>query len=158
VVISVPNMRYVSALATFVLGSEWPEDPLGIFDGTHLQVMTHRRLNRWALQAGLELQRWHDKYDHRFVRRNACRLVNRMTFGFLRSFLTHQVQGVFRRTTTSGIVKPSSPKYLLGTSEQRQSCANTARVGWVACLPAEVRVVSAGHTHNLFGFSPLLRH
>jgi 2-polyprenyl-3-methyl-5-hydroxy-6-metoxy-1,4-benzoquinol methylase len=125
VVISVPNMRYVSALATFVLGSEWPEDPLGIFDGTHLQVMTHRRLNRWALQAGLELQRWHDKYDHRFVRRNACRLVNRMTFGFLRSFLTYQVQGVFRRTTTSGIVKPS-PKYSLGTSGQRQSCANTA--------------------------------
>ena len=97
VVISVPNMRYVSALATFVLGSEWPEDALGIFDGTHLQVMTHRRLTRWARQAGLDLERWHDKYDYRFGKRNVCRLVNRVTFGSLRSFLTYQVQGVFRR-------------------------------------------------------------
>lgn len=99
VVISVPNMRYQSALATFVLGGEWPEDPQGIFDGTHVQVMTHRRLARWARHAGLELERWYDKYDYRFVRRNVCRLVNRMTLGSFRSFLTYQVQGVFRRTT-----------------------------------------------------------
>ena len=99
VVISVPNMRYVGALATFVLGGEWPEDPVGIFDRTHLQVMTHRRLTRWASQAGLERQRWYDKYDYRFVRRNVCRLVNCVTLGSLRSFLTYQVQGVFRRTT-----------------------------------------------------------
>jgi 2-polyprenyl-3-methyl-5-hydroxy-6-metoxy-1,4-benzoquinol methylase len=99
VVISVPNMRYVSALATLVLGGEWPEAPQGIFDGTHVQVMTHRRLTRWARQADLELQRWYDKYDYRFVMRNVCRLVNRMTLGSFRSFLTYQVQGVFRRTT-----------------------------------------------------------
>jgi 2-polyprenyl-3-methyl-5-hydroxy-6-metoxy-1,4-benzoquinol methylase len=106
VVISVPNMRYVSALATLVLGGEWPEDPIGIFDGTHLQVMTHRRLTRWARQAGLELQQWYDKYDYRFVRRNVCRLVNRMTFGSFRSFLTYQIQGVFRVTTPR---EPSPP-------------------------------------------------
>ena len=62
--------------------------------------MTDRRLARWARQAGLERQRWYDKYDYRFVRRNVCRLVNCITLGSFRSFLTYQVQGVFRRTTS----------------------------------------------------------
>ncbi len=52
VVISVPNMRYIGALRTFVIGGEWPELPMGIFDQTHLHVMTHKRLNRWCKAAG----------------------------------------------------------------------------------------------------------
>ena len=97
VVISVPNMRYVEPLATFVIGGDWPEHPLGIFDQTHLQVMTHRRLLRWCARAGLRLDRWYDHYDYRFVRRNLYRLANILTFKLFRSFLTFEVQGRFRR-------------------------------------------------------------
>ncbi len=97
VVISVPNMRYIEALGTFVVKGEWREDPLGIFDQTHLQVMTHRRLKRWGEAAGLKHERWFDTYHFSFIKRNLCRAANLGSFRLLRSFTTFQVQGRFRR-------------------------------------------------------------
>lgn len=96
VVISVPNMRYYEALGTLIAG-EWPEHPMGIFDKTHLQVMTHRRLLRWCKDAGLRLDQWYDAYHFMFVKRNICRVLNLASFKLLRGFMNYQVQGRFRR-------------------------------------------------------------
>lgn len=96
VVISVPNMRYYEVLGTLIAG-EWPEHPMGIFDQTHLQVMTHRRLLRWCKQAGLRLDQWYDAYHFRVVKRNICRAVNLASFKLLRGFTNFQIQGRFRR-------------------------------------------------------------
>jgi 2-polyprenyl-3-methyl-5-hydroxy-6-metoxy-1,4-benzoquinol methylase len=97
IVISVPNMRYVEALATFVVGGDWPEFPMGLFDRTHIQVMTHKRLIRWATAAGLELEREFDRYDFRFIRRNIYRIMNIASFRLFKSFLNYQIQARFRR-------------------------------------------------------------
>jgi 2-polyprenyl-3-methyl-5-hydroxy-6-metoxy-1,4-benzoquinol methylase len=96
-VISVPNMRYVEVLATLVIKGEWYEHPLGIFDETHVQVMTHRRLKRWGDHANLRLDRWGRTYDYRFIRRNVYRAIDVATFRVLHSFLTPGVYGVFRK-------------------------------------------------------------
>ena len=97
VVISVPNMRYLDVLHQLVVRGEWHEAPLGIFDETHVQVMTHRRLDRWCAASGLRIEKWFDRYDYRFWRRNVYRAVNCLTFGLGRSFFTIEVQGVYRR-------------------------------------------------------------
>jgi 2-polyprenyl-3-methyl-5-hydroxy-6-metoxy-1,4-benzoquinol methylase len=96
VVISVPNMRYYEALGTLI-GGEWLEQPVGIFDETHLQVMTHRRLLRWCKGAGLRLDGWFDSYHHSFYKRNICRVVNLASFKLFRGFTVYQVMGRFRR-------------------------------------------------------------
>jgi 2-polyprenyl-3-methyl-5-hydroxy-6-metoxy-1,4-benzoquinol methylase len=97
VVISVPNMRYLGVLYKLVVRGEWEEAPMGIFDRTHVQVMTHRRLQRWCTAAGLDRERWSECYDHRFFQRNVCRALNLVTLRLFRSFLNTGVQGVFRR-------------------------------------------------------------
>lgn len=97
VVISVPNNRYVEALVPLVLKGEWPEYPMGIFDETHLQVMTHKRLDRWCAAAGLRKEREFDLYDFRFLRRNIYRALNLASLRLLRSFLTFEVQARYRR-------------------------------------------------------------
>ena len=97
VVISVPNNRYIEALVPLLVKGEWPEYRMGIFDETHLQVMTHKRLDRWCRAAGLRKEREFDCYDFRFVRRNIYRVINLASFRLLRSFLTFEVQARFRR-------------------------------------------------------------
>ncbi len=77
IVISVPNMRYLAVLWQLVVRGDWREAPQGIFDETHVQVMTHRRLRRWGDAAGLELVQWFNRYDYRFISRNACRTLVR---------------------------------------------------------------------------------
>lgn len=96
-VVSVPNMRYLEVLGTLVIKGEWYEHPLGIFDETHVQVMTHRRLKRWADNASLRLDRWSRAYDYRFLRRNVYRAIDVATLRTMHSFLTPAVQGVFRK-------------------------------------------------------------
>lgn len=97
VAISVPNMRYICAVATYLFQGDWPESSLGIFDSTHVQFMTHKRLKRWCSRAQLVHEQWFDRYDYRFFHRNVCRVLNRVTWFRLRSLLTFEVQGVFRR-------------------------------------------------------------
>jgi 2-polyprenyl-3-methyl-5-hydroxy-6-metoxy-1,4-benzoquinol methylase len=97
VVISVPNMRYLEAVFQYLVVGDLPEGPMGIFDKTHIQFMTHKRLKRWCADAGLTHQKWYDSYDYRFVRRNIYRLLNLCSFGYLRSFTNFEVHGVFRK-------------------------------------------------------------
>ena len=62
VVISVPNMQSLYVLIRFMILGDWPERDGGIFDRTHVQMMSRRRLLRWIDGAGLELERWIDAY------------------------------------------------------------------------------------------------
>ena len=97
VVISVPNMRYVGALRTFLIGGDWPEASLGIFDQTHIQVMTHKRLERWCRNAGLRPEKEFDIYDFGFLRRNIYRALNLASFRMLKSFLNFAIQARYRK-------------------------------------------------------------
>ncbi|MEO8296718.1 MAG: methyltransferase domain-containing protein [Burkholderiales bacterium] len=95
--ISTPNMRYLETLYTLAVRGDWPEQPTGTFDETHIQVMTHRRLLRWADDAGLSLDRWSKRYDNRLVPRNVYRATDYLTARIFHSLFTPVVQGVFRR-------------------------------------------------------------
>jgi 2-polyprenyl-3-methyl-5-hydroxy-6-metoxy-1,4-benzoquinol methylase len=97
VVISVPNNRYVEALMPLLLKGDWPEYPMGIFDQTHIQIMTHKRLDRWCREAGLRKEAEFDLYDFSFLKRNFYRVINLATFRLFRSFLTFEVQARYRR-------------------------------------------------------------
>src|SRR5581483_7885087 len=63
VVISVPNMRGTEAMYQFLVKGDWPERDIGIFDRTHLQVMSKKRLARWCRDAGLAVEQWFPRYD-----------------------------------------------------------------------------------------------
>ena len=90
VVISVPNMRSLHVFKTFFLGGDWPEDAVGIFDRTHLQVMSRARLDRWCRAAGLEPERWFDRYDPMRPRRGP--MLDRLTLKLFHPFFMHQIQ------------------------------------------------------------------
>jgi hypothetical protein len=98
-----PNNRYLEALIPFVIGGDWPEYPMGIFDQTHVQVMTHKRLDRWCRAAGLKREAEFDLYDFDFVRRNVYRAINLATLRIFKSFLTFEVQARYRRVRDVGI-------------------------------------------------------
>jgi O-antigen biosynthesis protein len=97
VVISVPNMLYLEAIYQYLGKRDWPESPVGIFDRTHVQFMTYKRLERWCSNAGLQLETWFDCYHHGFYRRNIFRTMNLASFKLLRNFTNFEVQGVFRK-------------------------------------------------------------
>jgi SAM-dependent methyltransferase len=44
VVISVPNMQHIEAIWRLAVKGFWPNNPRGIFDGTHLRVFTRKNL------------------------------------------------------------------------------------------------------------------
>ncbi|HWE03806.1 MAG TPA: class I SAM-dependent methyltransferase [Tepidisphaeraceae bacterium] len=93
VVISVPNMRYVEPMVRFLVQGDWPEDRIGIFDSTHLQVMSRRRLQRWCEQAGLHVERWFTRYDPRGPRRRFFfRALDVLTLGLFHTWFVFQVQ------------------------------------------------------------------
>jgi 2-polyprenyl-3-methyl-5-hydroxy-6-metoxy-1,4-benzoquinol methylase len=93
VVISVPNMRYIEALWVFALRGDWPEHRLGIFDQTHVQVLTHKRLARWCQSAGLRLEREYDCYH---PERRIYALLNRLTFRAFKSLFNFEIQARYR--------------------------------------------------------------
>ena len=97
VVISVPNMRYCEAVWQFVVRGDWPEHPTGIFDSTHLQVMTKRRLGRWCAAAGLTVERWFDRYHPDPKRRRVSVVIDALTLRLFHQFFMFQVQVVCRR-------------------------------------------------------------
>jgi 2-polyprenyl-3-methyl-5-hydroxy-6-metoxy-1,4-benzoquinol methylase len=93
VVISVPNMRNYYGLQEFFIGGDWPEKSAGIFDRTHLQVMSIKRLNRWCAAAGMRVEKWFDKYDPYGPRRyRFFRTLDLATLRLFRSWLMFQLQ------------------------------------------------------------------
>ncbi len=65
VIISVPNMRHISAILQLVFKGYWPRNERGIFDKTHLQVVTKRNLQEWVETAGFQVVSWHRNYRYR---------------------------------------------------------------------------------------------
>lgn len=98
VVISVPNMRNYRVLAKFTLAGEWPEEQTGIFDRTHVQVITKRRLIRCCESAGLRCERWFSRHPPRPVwRRRRFAAIQIGTLGLVGEWLRYQHQVVCRR-------------------------------------------------------------
>jgi 2-polyprenyl-3-methyl-5-hydroxy-6-metoxy-1,4-benzoquinol methylase len=105
IMISVPNLRQIGILKVFVFGGEWQETETGIFDKTHVQVMTKRRLARWCEMAGIEIERWLVKYDPRPTHRRIYQIADTLTLGLFRSWFMFQLQMVGRRK--SPVATPS---------------------------------------------------
>lgn len=98
VVISVPNMRNLDAMIAYTLRGDWPEEETGIFDRTHVQFMTHKRLARWIRQAGLVAEQWYPRPDPRHPRRTPImRVLNTVLLGMLSHVMDFQIQVRCRR-------------------------------------------------------------
>lgn len=97
VVISVPNMRCLKVLNRLVLRGDWPEEPTGIFDATHLQVMTRKRLVRWCAGAGLSIERWFDAYLSNRWKQSLLRVLDYGTLRLFKDWWMVQLQCVARR-------------------------------------------------------------
>lgn len=103
VVISVPNMRNLWEMTRYVWHGDWPEDDSGIFDRTHLQFMTHRRLDRWIRSAGLRVERRFARPDPRHPRiMPVIGVVNASLLGALDHLLDYQIQVRCRKPEVSG--------------------------------------------------------
>jgi 2-polyprenyl-3-methyl-5-hydroxy-6-metoxy-1,4-benzoquinol methylase len=96
VVISTPNMRHWTAILRFFVLGDWPERNWGIFDKTHVQMMSKRRLRRWCLRAGLEIERWYDRYDPDVRNYRISRTLDLLTFRLLHGLFQFQLQCVCR--------------------------------------------------------------
>jgi SAM-dependent methyltransferase len=98
VVISVPNMLYLEALYQILWKRDWPENSVGIFDRTHLQFMTVRRLKRWCASSDLKIEEFYDRYDPNGPRRHrVSRLIDIISFRLMHEFCTYQIQIRCRR-------------------------------------------------------------
>ena len=56
VVASIPNIRYLPALSQIVFHRDFPQEPEGIFDRTHLRFFTRKSIRRMFDTAGFELR------------------------------------------------------------------------------------------------------
>jgi 2-polyprenyl-3-methyl-5-hydroxy-6-metoxy-1,4-benzoquinol methylase len=92
VVISVPNMRNLKVLSRFIIGGDWPEDPTGIFDATHLQVMSKRRLVRWCSLAGLRIEKWYDLYLSNRWKRTTLQVLDALTLRLAHTWWLMELQ------------------------------------------------------------------
>ncbi len=92
VVISVPNMRSLNVICRLVVQGDWPESPTGIFDATHIQNMTRRRLERWCKNADLTIEKWYDKYETHKPRGKWVKAFDAATFRLFHDFMTFQLQ------------------------------------------------------------------
>jgi 2-polyprenyl-3-methyl-5-hydroxy-6-metoxy-1,4-benzoquinol methylase len=103
VVISVPNMRGVEVMSQFIWGGDWPERDTGIFDRTHIQMMSQKRLARWCGSAGLRVEKWFDRYDPNGPRRyRFFRTMDLLTLKLMHGWFMYQVQCRCRRTGEGG--------------------------------------------------------
>ena len=96
VLISVPNMRHWMTIYHFFLRGDWPEMDSGIYDRTHLQVMTRKRLIRWCESAGLEIERWFSRYDPLPKFSRITRTIDLLTLGLFHNWFMFQLQLIAR--------------------------------------------------------------
>ncbi len=97
IVMSLPNIRHVSALWSIFVRGSFPQRPRGLFDRTHLRWFTLKDITRLLSDQGLTLERrvlslrWGDQGGGR-----ANRLLNRLPVPLqelapIRELLTYQV-------------------------------------------------------------------
>lgn len=98
VLVSVPNMRNLQVVRRFFIGGDWPEQSAGIFDRTHLQVMSRRRLSRWLQNARLDPEKWEITYVSSGKPIQKLLIgFDRLTFGFWREWFALQWQVLCRK-------------------------------------------------------------
>ena len=98
IVISVPNMRQVAVLWEFIFKGDWPERDTGIFDRTHLQVMSKKRLARWCAAADLRIEKWFELYGPNTHRRSKIfRACDWLTLRLFHKWWVYQLQVRCRR-------------------------------------------------------------
>lgn len=97
VVISVPNMRNLKILNSFVIAGDWPEDDVGIFDNTHVQVMTRKRLTRWCMNSGISVERWFPRYLSEGTKKESVlRAFDTLTLKMFHDWLLAELQARYR--------------------------------------------------------------
>jgi hypothetical protein len=91
-------MRTVAVASRVLFGGDWPEHPTGIYDETHVQMMTKRRLTRWCESAGLTIERWQDSYDPNGARRTTFfKSLDLLTLKLFHSWFMYELQVLCRR-------------------------------------------------------------
>ena len=96
VLISVPNMRHWMTIYHFLLRADWPEMEMGIYDKTHLHVITRKRLTRWCDRAGLKIERWFPRYDPLPKFSRVTRPMDKLTLGLFHDWFMFQLQLIAR--------------------------------------------------------------
>lgn len=91
VIISVPNMRSIKVVFEFALLGDWPEEKAGIYDSTHVQVMSRKRLRRWCRSAGLEPEIEAGTFLLLGYKQLLLRGLNALSFGLLQDWFTLQL-------------------------------------------------------------------
>ena len=97
VVLSVPNMRNIKVFFQFFIRGDWPEEREGIFDSTHLQVMSRRRVERWCDSAGLTIEKWYDAYHSQGRYSGILRLIDLATIRLFHFWWMAQLQARLRK-------------------------------------------------------------
>ncbi|MGI6460287.1 MAG: class I SAM-dependent methyltransferase [Candidatus Hydrogenedentales bacterium] len=85
-IISVPNFRHYSVAVELFLKGDFPYTHAGIFDRTHVQITTRKRVERWVRDAGFIIP----KAVYVMYRRRE-RILSALSCGLLREFLAAQV-------------------------------------------------------------------
>lgn len=106
VIVSLPNIRHISALRSIFLSGTFPRRDRGIFDRTHRHWFTHRDAASLFSQLNLEIER--SIFSLRIGDRGGGRVnrwLNRLpepvkSIGFFREFLTYQF--CFKATRRAG--------------------------------------------------------
>jgi SAM-dependent methyltransferase len=97
VIVSVPNIRHISALYRIFLRGQFPRNARGLFDGTHLRWFTLSGAASLVEQAGLVLERsifnlrLRDQGGGRMNRLAIRLLMPLLGFDPIREFFTYQV-------------------------------------------------------------------
>ncbi len=83
---SIPNVRYWGVVLPLLCKGEWEYSSHGIMDRTHLRYFTRKTAIRLFEQAGLKILRC----ESGEFRRRLDRIINTVTLGFCRDFITVQ--------------------------------------------------------------------
>ncbi len=86
IVISVPNFRHYSVFYHLFIRGSVPNRDAGIFDNTHLQITTMKRMEEWIEFANAQTVHKEYKFSGRLET-----FLSKVTFGFLNEFLAPQV-------------------------------------------------------------------
>lgn len=98
VIVSVPNMRSIKVALEFALLGDWPEETTGVYDTTHVQVMSRKRLRRWCRAAGLETEVEASNFLLLGYKRQILRGLNSISFGLLRDWFSLQLLARCRKS------------------------------------------------------------
>lgn len=92
--VSLPNIRFVSAIARIAVGRGFEYEEQGIFDSTHLRFFTRRDADRLLRQGGWVADRWGAPFYGRFVPIRL--LARRVSRGWSDQWLAEQLFVVAR--------------------------------------------------------------